>query len=61
MSDRCKIEIITQRMLKLKCFTLSDVCRKHDVIVLADEIYARIKYSQDHVSMAKVTTESYIR
>nr|KAG5692248.1 hypothetical protein BaRGS_011748 [Batillaria attramentaria] len=33
---------------------LSAVLRKYDVIVLSDEIYARLSYGGDHVTLAKV-------
>lgn len=43
-------------LLSWICRTLhySEVFRKHNVIVLADEIYARLKYTQDHKTLATV-------
>lgn len=36
---------------------MADVCRRHNVIVLADESYARLKFNHDHVSMLKMYPE----
>lgn len=30
--------------------------RKHSVIVLSDEIYSRLNYTQSHITLAKVST-----
>lgn len=35
-------------------FIFSNTFRKHNIIVLSDEIYSRIRYDQKHVSLAKV-------
>ena len=40
------------------CFVIlfpSAVLRKHNVIVLSDEIYARLHFEDDHKSLAKVS------
>ena len=39
---------------------LVSVCRKNNVIVLSDEIYSRLNFAGDHVSMAKVYPEGTI-
>ncbi|XP_052212421.1 aspartate aminotransferase-like [Dreissena polymorpha] len=39
---------------KEELISLRDVCRQHKVIVLADEIYARLTYADEFTSMARV-------
>ena len=39
---------------------LVSVCRRNNVIVLSDEIYSRLNFDGDHVSMAKVYPEGTI-
>ncbi|MEM7350539.1 MAG: aminotransferase class I/II-fold pyridoxal phosphate-dependent enzyme [Acidobacteriota bacterium] len=39
---------------------LAEVARRHDVLVLADEIYGRLHHTGDHVSMARVYPEGTI-
>ena len=39
---------------------LAAVCRRHSVIVLSDEIYARLEYSGSHTCMAQLYTEGTI-
>ena len=36
-------------------FFFSDTFRKHKIIVLSDEIYARLHFKQNHVSLVKVS------
>ena len=36
------------------------ICRRNSVIVLSDEIYSRLNFAGDHVSMAKVYPEGTI-
>ena len=33
----------------------SNVCKQYNVLVLSDEIYARLKFDNNHVSMANVS------
>ncbi|XP_078331755.1 aspartate aminotransferase-like isoform X2 [Crassostrea virginica] len=39
---------------------LSNVFRRHNITVLSDEIYSRIRYDQNHVSLAKFYQEGTI-
>ncbi|OWF35868.1 uncharacterized protein LOC110442412 [Mizuhopecten yessoensis] len=39
---------------------LSNVFREHDILVLSDEIYGRLHYDQNHVSLAKVYPEGTV-
>ena len=32
----------------------SDTLRKHQIIVISDEIYGRLRFDQNHISLAKV-------
>ncbi|XP_052284109.1 aspartate aminotransferase-like isoform X4 [Dreissena polymorpha] len=45
---------------KEELISLRDVCRQHKVIVLADEIYARLTYDGDFTSMAQVYPEGTV-
>ncbi|CAH1772640.1 unnamed protein product [Owenia fusiformis] len=40
--------------------SLATVCRRHNIIVLSDEIYARLHFQQSHVSLAKYYPEGTI-
>lgn len=40
--------------------SLAEVCRRHKIIVLSDEIYARLTYSGSHVCMSEVYPEGTV-
>ena len=40
--------------------SLAEVCRRHNIIVLSDEIYARLTYSGGHVCMSGVYPEGTV-
>ena len=42
-------------VLNIALWLFSDTCRRHQVIVLSDEIYGRLTFNKPHVSMAKVS------
>jgi aspartate/methionine/tyrosine aminotransferase len=39
---------------------IAQVCRKHDILVISDEIYGLVNYSGNHVSIARYYPESTI-
>lgn len=49
---------VTYNRKQLKA--LADVCRRHDIWILCDEIYAELTYSGDHTSMAEIMPERTI-
>ena len=55
------VKLLCVRESQLLCSCCRSVFRKHNIIVLSDEIYSRLNYAHSHQTLTKVSPHTHTR